>query len=68
MRRFLVVLLAAGLLPVAACAQNAAIPPASSTPSLLVFITVDQLRPDYFSRFDAQLTGGLGRLYRGSAF
>lgn len=26
------------------------------------------MRPDYFSRFDSQLTGGLARLYHGSAF
>ena len=32
-----------------------------------MFITVDQMRPDYFERFGAQLTGGLGRLYRGGA-
>jgi len=37
-------------------------------PSLVVFITVDQMRPDYFSRFESQLTGGLARLYRGGAF
>lgn len=36
-------------------------------PTLLVFITVDQMRPDYFTRWTAQLTGGLGRLYRGGA-
>ena len=62
-----------------ACAQNPAPSPAGGAtttsvasfrgtpPKLLVFITVDQLRPDYFSRFDSQLTGGLGRLYRGGA-
>lgn len=26
------------------------------------------MRPDYFGRFESQLTGGLGRLYRGGAF
>ncbi len=36
-------------------------------PTLVVLITVDQLLPDYFKRYDAQLTGGLGRLYRGGA-
>ncbi len=36
-------------------------------PRLVVFITVDQLRPDYFQRFESQLTGGLGRLTRGGA-
>lgn len=37
-------------------------------PRLVVFLTVDQMRPDYFTRFLPQLTGGLGRLYRGGAF
>jgi predicted AlkP superfamily pyrophosphatase or phosphodiesterase len=41
---------------------------AASTPSLLVFITVDQMRPDYFTRFESQLSGGLARLNRGGAF
>jgi predicted AlkP superfamily pyrophosphatase or phosphodiesterase len=31
-------------------------------PKLVVVITVDQLRPDYFSRWKGQLTGGLGQL------
>jgi predicted AlkP superfamily pyrophosphatase or phosphodiesterase len=39
----------------------------SSRPDLIVFITVDQMRPDYLTRFLPQLTGGLGRLYRGGA-
>jgi len=41
--------------------------PASSTPKLVLFITVDAMRPDYLPRFAPQLTGGLGRLYRGGA-
>src|SRR3954449_9384185 len=40
----------------------------TATPKLVVFITIDQMRPDYFTRFESQLTGGLGRLYRGGAF
>src|ERR1041385_8476004 len=36
-------------------------------PSLVVFIAIDQMRADYFERFAPQLTGGLGRLYRGGA-
>ncbi len=39
----------------------------SPKPDLIVFITVDQMRPDYLTRFLPQLTGGLGRLYRGGA-
>ncbi|MGH7709759.1 MAG: alkaline phosphatase family protein [Gemmatimonadaceae bacterium] len=38
---------------------------AARAPRLVVFLTVDQLRPDYFKIFDSQLTGGLGRLARG---
>jgi len=45
-------------------AQTAAPAPA---PRLLVFITVDQLRPDYLTRWPGQLTGGLARLWNGGA-
>jgi predicted AlkP superfamily pyrophosphatase or phosphodiesterase len=38
-----------------------------SRPSLVVFITVDQMRPDYFTLWEKQLQGGLARLYRGGA-
>jgi len=68
MRRIIASCVLLGTLPVAACAQNAQVQTAPSTPSLLVFITVDQMRPDYFSRFEPQLTGGLARLYKGGAF
>src|SRR5690348_11706872 len=40
---------------------------ATAKPLLVVFFTVDQMRPDYLSRFDKQLTGGLARLYHGGA-
>ena len=39
----------------------------AATPNLIVFITVDQMRADYFERFNSQLNGGLARLYRGGA-
>jgi predicted AlkP superfamily pyrophosphatase or phosphodiesterase len=42
-------------------------PPADSVPTLIVFITIDQMRADYFDRFAGQLTGGLARLDRGGA-
>jgi predicted AlkP superfamily pyrophosphatase or phosphodiesterase len=42
--------------------------PAPDKPTLVVFITVDQMRADYFPRFKSQFTGGLKRLYDGSAF
>lgn len=45
-----------------------AMPMADKVPTLVVFITVDQLRADYLTRFGPQLTGGLGRLARGGAF
>jgi predicted AlkP superfamily pyrophosphatase or phosphodiesterase len=41
--------------------------PHASGPKLVLFITVDAMRPDYLSRFEPQLTGGLGKLYRGGA-
>src|SRR6476469_180256 len=66
MRRPLVVGLVIALLPALARTQNA--PVQSSAPSLLVFITVDQMHPDYLARFESQLTGGLARLNRGGAF
>ena len=55
----------------AACsAPSTAKPPAPQSgpkPTLVVFITVDQLRPDYFDRFRSQLHGGLARLMGGGA-
>src|SRR6185503_18191938 len=53
-------------LVLAACA---AVPAAAQTPApkLLVFITIDQMRPDYFTRWPGQLTGGLARLWNGGA-
>jgi predicted AlkP superfamily pyrophosphatase or phosphodiesterase len=41
---------------------------AAAPPSLIVLITVDQLRDDYLDRFGAQLHGGLARLSRGGAW
>lgn len=65
--RFLVLTaLAGGALVTAAGAQTRPSAPAQP-PTLVVFITVDQMHPDYFERFGPQLTGGLARLYRGGA-
>ena len=36
--------------------------------TLVLLLTVDQLRGDYLARFETQLGGGLGRLARGGAF
>ncbi|HEX6048776.1 MAG TPA: alkaline phosphatase family protein, partial [Gemmatimonadaceae bacterium] len=67
MRRSLLMVTLACALPAVGRAQAVQTPTASG-PTLLVFITVDQFRPDYFVRFEGQLDGGLGRLYRGGAF
>jgi predicted AlkP superfamily pyrophosphatase or phosphodiesterase len=40
---------------------------ASRRPTLVVFFTIDQMRADYLSRFDKQLSGGLARLYHAGA-
>ena len=61
--RLLLCSLAATLIASRAFAQSASLPP-----TLVVQITVDQLRPDYLDRFGAQLTGGLARLKREGAF
>lgn len=37
-------------------------PTARPKPTLIVFLTIDQLRGDYFARFGTQFTGGLHRL------
>src|SRR5881397_111313 len=42
--------------------------PAPPRPKLVVVITVDQLRADYFTRWKSQLTGGLGQLATEGAF
>src|SRR5215210_5801980 len=39
----------------------------SARPQLVLFITIDAMRPDYFVRFENQLSGGLARLYKGGA-
>jgi arylsulfatase A-like enzyme len=44
------------------------LPDPARAPTLVVFFTIDQLRPDYFERWRPQLTGGLARLARGGAF
>ncbi|HEU4698705.1 MAG TPA: alkaline phosphatase family protein [Gemmatimonadales bacterium] len=61
-------LLAAGgavLGPRSALAQP---PAAAAPPALVVLLVVDQLRPDYLTRWAPQLTGGLGRLARTGTF
>ncbi len=44
-------------------------PPADAPrPRLVVLIVVDQLRGDYFTRFERQLSGGFARFWREGAF
>src|SRR3989441_8310171 len=57
---FAVYLALLGWLFVPAPSRTASRPPAR--PKLVVVITVDQLRPDYLTRWKSQLTGGLGQL------
>jgi len=42
--------------------------PPPPRPKLVLVITVDQLRPDYFSRWKSQLSGGLAQLANEGAF
>lgn len=58
-----------GVLRILACVIGVATPTAAQArPSLVVLLTVDQLRADYLTRFEPQLTGGLARLSRGGAW
>ncbi|MDE3057098.1 MAG: alkaline phosphatase family protein [Bacteroidota bacterium] len=41
---------------------------ATTKPHLIIFISVDQMREDYFSRFANECTGGLKRLYSEGVF
>ncbi|HUK62022.1 MAG TPA: alkaline phosphatase family protein, partial [Dongiaceae bacterium] len=70
MHRSLLTLACAAMVAAPLSGQTRArmMPAPGQTPSLVVFITVDQLREDYLVRFAPQFTGGLGRLVRGGAF
>ncbi len=59
-----------GALALAACSHpaTAPAPKAAAKPTLLLFITVDQFRPDYLVQFTGQLHGGLARLQQRGAF
>jgi predicted AlkP superfamily pyrophosphatase or phosphodiesterase len=61
--RLLLTFVSTGFSPFLASAQGGGVAP----PKLVVFITIDAMRADYLPRFAQQLTGGLGRLYRGGA-
>lgn len=66
-RRFVRLLSRASAVLVLAARGSSSQAPAPR-PTLVVFFTIDQMRPDYFSRFDRQLNGGLARLYHAGAF
>lgn len=66
--RFAALAAAALALAAPSGAQTAVAPAAAARPTLVVFLTVDQMRPDYLTRWGGQLSGGLGRLYHGGAF
>ncbi|HKS07568.1 MAG TPA: alkaline phosphatase family protein [Gemmatimonadaceae bacterium] len=51
----------AGLVPSALIGQT-------QRPTLVVAVTIDQMRPDYVSGWATQLTGGLARFWRDGAF
>jgi hypothetical protein len=66
MRRLVLPLLALVAAPALLSGQYTR--PAAERPRLVVFLTVDQLRPDYLDRWAGQLTGGLARLSRQGTF
>lgn len=49
------------------CAATLQQPAQTAQPALVVFITVDQLLPEYYDRWKHQLNGGLALLYRDGA-
>ena len=64
MRPHSAIILLAACAPAVTVAQQ----PARPKPALVVFIAVDQMRPDYFDRWPGQLTGGFKRLFETGAF
>jgi predicted AlkP superfamily pyrophosphatase or phosphodiesterase len=63
-RRFIVTACLSVVAPLGAVAQKSAV---ADRPTLVVFLTVDQMRSDYLARFKPQLTAGLKRLADGGA-
>ena len=48
--------------------HQAAAQPSASRPTLVVMLTVDQLRPDYLTLWESQFEGGFARLLRGAVY
>jgi predicted AlkP superfamily pyrophosphatase or phosphodiesterase len=57
----------AACVSIAGCAATLQQPSPPAQPALVVFITVDQLLPEYYDRWKHQLDGGLALLYREGA-
>jgi predicted AlkP superfamily pyrophosphatase or phosphodiesterase len=61
-------LISIGLTALACAPSPTPVPaPQAGKPTLVVMITIDQMRPDYYDRFASQLTGGIARLWREGA-
>jgi hypothetical protein len=56
------------VLALALLAGSPVIPPPRPPVSLVILITVDQLRPDYLTRYGAQFTGGFRRILDAGTF
>ena len=56
------------LIIISSCSPSAEFNAAPPVPRLIVYISVDQMREDYFERFGNEFTGGLGRIYREGVF
>ncbi|MBV6519978.1 MAG: Alkaline phosphatase PhoV [Gemmatimonadaceae bacterium] len=67
MRRTLIVFALLVWLPSGVVAQPIRPRATATTPTLIVFLTIDQFRPDYLTLFAPQFTGGLARLTSGGA-
>ena len=52
----------------AAAPLTAQVPVPAPRPTLVVLLSIDQMRGDYLQRFAPQLRGGLGRLMRGGSW
>jgi predicted AlkP superfamily pyrophosphatase or phosphodiesterase len=63
--RFMAAACLAAVVPLSAAAQKPAV---VGRPTLVVFVTVDQMRADYYARFKPQLVAGLKHLYEGGAY